>query len=324
MVRERLDQYWIDRMYSIFENEPRLPDREVATRLQQEGEKLGRDDYPALRTVNKYHKKYIDEVDPEIKEGYREFRWPESMEQGALPWEASAAVLELLAIREHRDEFPKFLMAQGDKSFRAVPIMGRPSIRLARWYWHITQAAPDLPGDLVNQVFRGKMPDLLIEDLTTGKAWEHARKNRMPSRYDIASTLATWEAAGTSPPQGLRDAIELYLAYAPWRNFDNKIKYNIVVDSGDIPRLPLEDPHFNVFYHLPYSLEAMRESVGSALAEQWDANIQAWHSLTEEEKADIKGGIELEELTAYYKREIQRLRDELQKAGEKEDTDGEA
>ena len=64
---------------------------------------MGRSDYPALRTVNQYHKKY--RLLPERQQvEYRTFHWPESMERGNLPWEASEAALELLLW--HADNFP--------------------------------------------------------------------------------------------------------------------------------------------------------------------------------------------------------------------------
>ena len=57
---------------------------------------------------------------------YRIFSWPQSMELGALPWEASRAALDLLKLRN--DER-----------------LGPPLIREALWFWHVTQAAPDAP-----------------------------------------------------------------------------------------------------------------------------------------------------------------------------------
>lgn len=58
---------------------------------------------------------------------YRHFYWPESMERGYLPWEASAAALELLGY-----------------SLSLNPRM-RPSIRMVKWYWRITTATPGMP-----------------------------------------------------------------------------------------------------------------------------------------------------------------------------------
>lgn len=53
------------------------------------------------------------------KPGY--LYWPESMECGDLPWEASEVALELLA---------------------ALRGAGRPSIGLAKWFWRVKVAAP--------------------------------------------------------------------------------------------------------------------------------------------------------------------------------------
>ena len=124
MVRERLADDWIQRMYHVFENEPELSDREVADSMKAIGKELARSDYPAVRTVNKYHKEYNELPDP-MKTGYRLFHWPECMESGLIPWEASKSALELLG----------HLQRQGK----------RPLVRVVRWYWRISQAAPSEP-----------------------------------------------------------------------------------------------------------------------------------------------------------------------------------
>ena len=59
---------------------------------------------------------------------YQVFTWPGSMESGALPWEASRAVLDLLRLRT-------------EKRF------GPPLVREAQWFWRITLAIPDAPID---------------------------------------------------------------------------------------------------------------------------------------------------------------------------------
>jgi hypothetical protein len=61
---------------------------------------------------------------------YRDFYWPESMERGDLPWDASAAALELLGF-----------VVDGETP------RGRPSARLAKQFWRVTLAAPDATAD---------------------------------------------------------------------------------------------------------------------------------------------------------------------------------
>jgi hypothetical protein len=109
-------------MHTLFENEGGLTDRAISERAKAKGEELGRNDYPALRTVNKYHREYPG-LSEHIRKGYRHFRWPDAMEAGLLPWESSAAVLELLAWSEEHG-------------------LPRPPVAIARWYWRMVQALP--------------------------------------------------------------------------------------------------------------------------------------------------------------------------------------
>jgi hypothetical protein len=70
------------------------------------------------------HRKLTDENRRE----FSLFRWPESMEYGVLPWDASQAGLELLLYCvEHR--------------------LGRPTNRMARWFWRVLLACPALDRD---------------------------------------------------------------------------------------------------------------------------------------------------------------------------------
>ena len=59
------------------------------------------------------------------QEKYLSFFWPESMENGLLPWEASSPLLHLL---------------QQDLCLGV-----RPQIPVCRWYWRLYQIAPDAP-----------------------------------------------------------------------------------------------------------------------------------------------------------------------------------
>ena len=89
--------------------------------------------YPSVRSIARIR---INEWQPQSateKASYGLFHWPESMESWALPWEASTAALELLNALKDTD-------LQGPEI-----ISGRPSIRLASAFWHITVAIPDAP-----------------------------------------------------------------------------------------------------------------------------------------------------------------------------------
>ena len=54
---------------------------------------------------------------------YQVFAWPQAMESGALPWEASRAVLDLVR-------------------FRIEAGYGPPLIGEAQWFWRVTLAIP--------------------------------------------------------------------------------------------------------------------------------------------------------------------------------------
>lgn len=89
------------------------------------------DDGPDLRTVQRWRNDY-GELDPDSKTGFQWVRWPKSFELGALPWEASAAVREL------------FLLTNGDEGVPFDQELKRPTVRLARWFWRVTMARPDM------------------------------------------------------------------------------------------------------------------------------------------------------------------------------------
>jgi len=147
---------------------------------------------------------------------YQYFRWPESMVMGLLPWEASSAALELLEVRKS-DPYVRFIDATTEKPPESSGTgWGRPSVRLARAFWHITQAAPDLPA----------LPEIS----------EFPPYMLISGRYDIAVVLAEWEA-GVDAPQRPRDAMEKYLAYAPWRSIERALIYASQVEHEQIPGL---------------------------------------------------------------------------------------
>ena len=86
---------------------------------------------PSERTIRRLHQEYKQDLTDEERSQYRQLKWPESMEMVVaiteLPWDASASVLELLALWQHE---------RGGR---------RPTIRQAKWFWRITLAVPDAP-----------------------------------------------------------------------------------------------------------------------------------------------------------------------------------
>lgn len=178
MPRRPVDAYWRERVRQLVENEPGRSPRSIAALLAREGRARQRYGWPSERTVRRLRDEHRARSEPE-RAHYREVRWPETMEQGALPWEASAALLELLRQRA---------------SFNT-----RPTVREARWFWRVTQAAPDAP---------------------------------VRSRATLAGWLAAWEAlgAGEIPEVEVR-RVEGYLSYRPWTD-QGAIAYEAAVTEG--------------------------------------------------------------------------------------------
>jgi hypothetical protein len=261
-------------MYSTFANEPRLSDRAVAARMERLGKGLGRDDYPATRTVNKYRELY-NHLPEHVKAGYRDFRWPESMEAGLLPWPASAAALELLGIQRTRDMWSQIGRDPGELPTSAFDLpIGRPSVRLARWFWRVTQSAPDL------LAFPPEVPEVPSP----------LPLNKLPGRYYIAQALAVHEAAGEIS-QRLLDAVETYFAYAPWRDIRNAAQYSLALGTGQVPELDLNDMMLLGVPTKPYPKEAIREMFGPEFAEYLGILIQnrAPQPQSDETKEDANG-----------------------------------
>ena len=140
---------------------------------------------PSERTIGTYLREFWA-LSEEEQRPYRYFRWPESMEFGALPWEAGASALELLRYRrEHK--------------------FGRPLLGQVRWFVRVSTLVPDAP-------FYG--------------------------RYEAARQLFAFEAIGNPPTvEDMKRAIELWLAFAPWRSSADAEAYKAAL-WGKVPAFP--------------------------------------------------------------------------------------
>ena len=125
MGRPKIDTYWINLVRGFLKTEPRKSAKSIEISLAFIGPRLPkpRDDLPKERTIRDIAKRF-GELTPERQQQYSQFHWPEAMAAELLPWEASAAALELL---------------------RAHPWSSRPLIRLVRWFWRVSMAVPDAP-----------------------------------------------------------------------------------------------------------------------------------------------------------------------------------
>jgi hypothetical protein len=125
MPAKPIDSYWENRIYEIAANNEKTgPYRIENTLADEASENPSLPPPPVANTIKRYldgfRKKRPDEQGP-----YRYLSWPNSMKLCLLPWVASAACLELLALAD-------------------VYQMPRPPVSLARWYWRVSQVMPDI------------------------------------------------------------------------------------------------------------------------------------------------------------------------------------
>lgn len=123
MARPRTDAWYVRQVGPLVEEGLGAP--QIAARLEARAREARRKDVPSPRTVARLVKEYRD-LPEEVRREQRRFRWPESMQAGALPWEAGQAALELL----------RFCDQAGAE---------RPTCRHVKWFWRLRLAAPTLP-----------------------------------------------------------------------------------------------------------------------------------------------------------------------------------
>lgn len=116
MPNKRIRDEWEPRVKGIAANDPKWGPRSILKELMRQWKD---EDYPSERTIQRIK----DDITPEERIDYSSFHWPESMLRRDLPWEASAAALELLANTD-------------------VVRQPRPPVRAVRWFWRVTLAAP--------------------------------------------------------------------------------------------------------------------------------------------------------------------------------------
>jgi len=199
--RPRTDPRYVRRVGELAEEGLKPP---AITRTIEEEAKQAtppRDDYPAERTVRRLYEAHRA-LDPSEQREYGLFHWPQSMVSGSLPWEAGEAALELLRFRieQHR-------------SSRRKP----PTIREARWFWRVRQAAPTLPADEA---------DLLA------------------CTYSLVESIEDSETLDG----GIWPYLELWLACRQWESKENAQTYLVALKlNGLDPEDPLEMIRENMF-----------------------------------------------------------------------------
>lgn len=126
MPRPKTDEQVRRVIYRAVENNPSLTAKSIRKVLVAGHKELAIPELaiPSERTISRIKNEFL-ERSSEDRIGFRYASWPESMLDGALPWEAGSALLELRhCYRGHAS---------------------RPTVSVAQWFWRITSAAPDAP-----------------------------------------------------------------------------------------------------------------------------------------------------------------------------------
>jgi hypothetical protein len=128
-------------------------------------------DVPSRKTIIR---SLADDYDPLP---YQRFQWPESMENGALPYEASNCLVELFV-------WLRYLRGQE-----------RPTIAACRWFYRVTQAAPDTPIEL-----RWNLALAITKHRLEGKP--------LPPRVEWAVMMAAWNRDGKRDDYAYKKSLE--------------------------------------------------------------------------------------------------------------------
>jgi hypothetical protein len=131
MPQPPVDPRWVKAVTALLGFDDRMKAAKIRSHLERAAEAKGSrypGKVPHLRTIERIRAKVIADAartGGESLTPYREFHWPETMESGALPWEAASALFELVG----------YFRMNGD------PV----TIRRARWFWYVTLACPEAP-----------------------------------------------------------------------------------------------------------------------------------------------------------------------------------
>lgn len=221
----------------------------IFRKLTEEATKEGRNDNPSERTVRRLFDEHKVRK-PEERRQYALFRWPDAMERGDLPWEATRPVLDLL----------RFM---NDMS------LGRPTLRVAKCYWHAYLAGTDRDTE---KIYR----DALILVAAERKRVHTGEETDM-------------------------EGLEYFLAYAPWHE-ENEEAYDRalgntgvtehIVTGGDgrpevwvYPlRIPGKDTTIESLFD-GISEDVKFDPLGDILASQLDADrVRSWHARRRKEE----------------------------------------
>ncbi len=184
MGRPPVDKAWREFAFGCWSDVPRPTVTQVHALAVAKAKSEKRGDCPSPRTFARWRKEF-GELTDDARTGYLKVSWPYSFAAGLLPWESASAVLELMYLGRE---------------------MGRPpSVRMGRWYWRVTLAAPDMPPEI---------------------------------RRTLAENLCYWEPRAATDPVTAQGA-EALLTYAFWRSQERAAAYQQALAAGAVPIPPV-------------------------------------------------------------------------------------
>lgn len=140
MPNTRIRDQWEPDIKGIVADHPKWGPHRICEELLSRARDAGEEnpDLPSERTIGRIKKKLTP---TELME-YKTFHWPQSMESGSLPWEASAAAFELLRAKKPSKAAPFLDDGLFHTTYFTRRLLGRPTVRQVRWFWRVTQAMP--------------------------------------------------------------------------------------------------------------------------------------------------------------------------------------
>ena len=125
MSRPRTDDEVRKKVWELVQTNPTISAGKIRISIRAQAKQAGIQlSLPTERTIARIKKDFLQKPQEE-RMPWRQTSWPETMELGGLPWEASRAMLDLV----------KYFHDNGWET---------PTIRTAQWFWRVALAAPDL------------------------------------------------------------------------------------------------------------------------------------------------------------------------------------
>lgn len=216
MARPRTHPFWVERIKLLLANNPAMSGAEIRRRLANDQKGISAEPAPTPVPSDRAIRRIMADFPEAEHLPYRVFAWPDSMESGALPWEASRACLDLLRFRRERN-------------------MAEPLIRECQWFWRVSQAIPDAPvkerADIAHMLIlhamaSGPSPGLLtrvqwrLAYQVTSRDWSRSEADREAYKLlpeDLRGPLrVAVDAANPEHRQQLLAGLPAFFSRLPW------------------------------------------------------------------------------------------------------------